>query len=241
MTNRPANLPRRLVALLLTLTMVLGLAPVSALAQDDWQQLVITLSWVDANGNSSQLDAQPVTWSTDQSFWAQVTADAPLGALTITAAHPNHGYSFLIGDEDGSLNIYDTGSEMVTDNRIMIRAFEGDALVDIYYLYVSTQIMPQEPVFTPAQATVSVIWKDEAGNILLQDNPTITQGADQTFYANEFAGYTFIGSEASVTVSVDGNGTPSRNPVEFLYRADPKSAQIQVVWKDENGNVLAED
>ena len=104
MTNRPANLPRRLVALLLTLTMVLGLAPVSALAQDDWQQLVITLSWVDANGNSSQLDAQPVTWSTDQSFWAQVTADAPLLHLNkATGTWEPFGGTLTFAPGDGEL------------------------------------------------------------------------------------------------------------------------------------------
>ena len=69
--------PRRLMALVLTLALLLTGWTVPAYAQEDWELLNIRLTWQDASGNTYETYASPVSWSEDHAYWAQVSADAP--------------------------------------------------------------------------------------------------------------------------------------------------------------------
>ncbi|MBQ7305972.1 MAG: hypothetical protein IJW85_07155, partial [Clostridia bacterium] len=141
-----ASLSRRMAAWVLALVMLLTSFAVPAYAQADWERLAIRLSWLDANGNAQEAYAAPVTWSQDQSYWVQVTADAPLSALTINISHPDHAYSFDPADGSTLMNVVDAGMAMDGVNTIAISAFENDAWVTSYNLYISTQIaMPEAP------------------------------------------------------------------------------------------------
>lgn len=145
--------PLRISALLLALCMLLGLGLGTARAEADWQALQLTLTWTDAAGESQSAVAVPVAWSTDQSFWAQVVADAPLDQLTLSVAHPDHPeYVFQPGNGEVLQNVMDAAA---LDQMTMVTITASDEtgnVLDTYHLYVSTQMMPEEPAATEAPA-----------------------------------------------------------------------------------------
>lgn len=70
--NRHVDRLCRLLAMLLSLALVLGCVALPALAEDDWQQLSIVLTWTDANGVDGAAAAVPVETNGMQAFWVQV-------------------------------------------------------------------------------------------------------------------------------------------------------------------------
>jgi len=143
---------RRAASMLLALVMLVAGFAVPAYAGSDWDLLEIRLSWTDTDGNTQEAMALPVAWSEDQSFWAQVTADAPLSALTINISHPDHAYTYDPADGSTLLEVVDAGEEMDVTNTIVINAYDGENLVDTFNLYISTMIeMPEEPTPEPTE------------------------------------------------------------------------------------------
>ena len=83
---------KRTTALLIAVIMMLSAVPAAVAASPDWDQLVITLSWVDAFEQPQSATAVPATVNTAEEgcFWVLLPSDAPLGALTFSAYHPMH-------------------------------------------------------------------------------------------------------------------------------------------------------
>ncbi len=232
---------KRALSLVLCAVMLLGLFPASALALDDWQSLSVTLAWVDAAGTPMQVQAMPVPWSQNQAFWAQVPADVPLDTLTVTPMHPNHAYTFQLGDDFGTVTWQDAGTELLEDAGIMIRAYENDMLVDTYQLYVSTLIaMPEEPPVVPLTATVEVTWLSDDGMVNESSFETVTQGMPLTFAPREYPGYVCLNPDP-VTVDVGPDGMPTQGRVEFRYQKEAApNAEVAVRHVAQDGTVLFE-
>jgi len=236
-----AKLSRRFSALMLALVMLMTGFVVPAYAQGDWDMLNIRLMWTDANGNTQEAYAAPVSWSQDQSYWVQVTADAPLSALMMNISHPNHAYVFDPADGSTLMNVVDAssldGTSMVT-----INAYENDAWADSFNLYVSTSIsMPEEPRQEPARATVHVVYKDIFENYLGENYVELVEGddANNTIYAPSIDGYSISGADSVfVTVTADG---ASPSTVEFYYAKNLAQIPVTVQYKDQNGNLLGEN
>ena len=152
---------RRLVSLLMSLVMLLSMVSMPALAEESWQLLSITLSWV----------AYPVAWSQEQAFWAQVDPAAPFEALTISLSHPEFDYTFDPADGSVLTDVMDAGAVMDDMAAVHIVAYEGDVPMDNYVLYISTEMMPEETPeedfeepAAPAQGTVKVQHADLNGH-----------------------------------------------------------------------------
>ncbi|MBP3637327.1 MAG: hypothetical protein J6K13_07220, partial [Clostridia bacterium] len=236
----PANLSRRLAAFLLTLVMLMTSFAVPAYAQADWEMLSIRLSWLDANGAAYEAYAAPVSWSQDQSYWVQVSADAPLHALTMNISHPNHTYAFDPADGSTLMNVVDAGSAMDGVNKVVINAYENDAWATSFNLYVSTQIsMPEQPAPEPAKATVQIVYRSNDGSLYEEEYRELTEGGDNTVYARQYDGYTLTTAE-SVWVDVSANGA---NPgaVEFVYDKNLAKATVQIVYRSNDGSLYEEE
>ena len=231
---------QRLIAWLLSLVMLLSVITVPAYAQADWSEAVLTLSWTDAAGNVMSVTAEPVLWSQDQSFWAMVTPDAPITALTLDVMHPRHAYTYELPEGYSMQFLMDAGYEMNVDTVLPIMLYENGAYADMYNLYVSTQMMPQEAVPQVREAQVRVLSRTEDGSVVLNDQyVTVTSDAPQTFWAGAYDGYELISGDQA-TVYVDENGNASQGTVEFIYRALPRTqyADVQVIYRTEDGAVV---
>ena len=149
----------RFLAMLLSVAMMLTMFAWPASAQEDWKELVITLSWPSGDGVAS-VTAAPVEWSDDQSFWAQVDAQAPLNALTITMAHPNHAYVFNPASGTVLSYVVDAGdgTDPLTAQVIMA---DDQGIPETFHLYISTMPVPMDPPQPTPDPSYSV-----AGSVL---------------------------------------------------------------------------
>ena len=243
MTNHAHIGIRRALAWLVTLAMMLSLTGTHALAQEDWQALSITLTWVDEWGNPGLVTATPVEGSVEQAFWAQVPQEAMASGVSLLLTHPGHSYAFQPADGEPLTGLMDAGDTMDSQLAVPIYAFEGEQLADSYLLYVSTQPQPQTGTDLPpqpVQAQVMVIHRDEAGTVFAQETATISAGMPQTFYAGMFEGYE-LASDETVTVLVDDFGIATPAMVEFVYRRQPTRATVPVTHRDEYGNILEQN
>ena len=137
----------RILAFLAACILCLQMTFIPAQALEDWSLLSITLSWTDALGNPGFAMATPVPYGTEQAFWAQVDVAAPLDQLVITISHPNHP-EYVFDPANGStlLNVVDSGAVMDMLTAIPITAMANEMFADTYTLYVSTQMMPEDPM-----------------------------------------------------------------------------------------------
>jgi len=128
------------ISLLLLLLLPLQFIP-SAFAASDWSDLQMLVSWTDGSGNPQSAMAVPLEWSTYNTFWVQVTNDAPLNGLMLSISHPNHpGYEFTPDSGELLSNVQNALS--LESNAIYITAFNGNQMADQYVLYISTNITP---------------------------------------------------------------------------------------------------
>ena len=253
------KLQLRITALILSLLMLL---PMGAFAQDDWQSLQIIVSWNDGSGEQSVL-AEPILWSDEQAFWAQVPGEA-LDTVSISATHPEHPDETVI---QVSGSVTDAGSTLDASAAIILQGGE-----EMYVLYISTQPMPeedigvepdevpdeepvQEPVeeqtepeeepeaeeaYVPATVQVPVICRDEDGRELRSSAVEVTEYEPQTVAAPAIQGYTLAG-DSEITVTVDHAGEAEPDTVIFVYSRDIVSAQVTVTCVDTDGNELYSD
>ena len=96
MNNKQRGILKKAAALMTALLMLLAAVPASFAASGDWTELVITLSWINANGEEQSTTAVPEgeNEAGEGCFWALVAPDAPLYALVFNAVHPMHEYVF---------------------------------------------------------------------------------------------------------------------------------------------------
>ena len=205
--------PRRLMALVLTLALLVAGWTVPAYAQEDWELLNIRLTWQDAGGNTYETYASPVSWSEDHAYWAQVSADAPLTALTLYVSHPNHAYTFDPADGSTLLNVVDAGTTVDMLNAITLTAYENDAPAAVFSLFISTSTaMPEEPQPEPAQADVSIRYVAADGSFDESETRHMVEGEDNTVWAKDYPGYT--PDQQSVYVDVSAGGA---NPSSVTF------------------------
>ena len=228
----------RVFAVLMALVLSLSALPIHAIALEDWQQLSITISWTDALGMTMSVQAMPVTWSMDQSFWAMIPADAPMAQLTVTMMHPSHAYTFDPASGSVLLQPMDAGATMDLTRVITIRAMEDGQFMDTFNLYLSTTA--QEPTLINAQ--VPVVYRMEDGTELDRTTQTVTQGQENaiTPQSGMVGDYDLV-SDGVVYVTVNPDGSTSPAEVSFTYRARevvPVTSQVSVVYEDENGTEL---
>ncbi len=208
---------------------------IPAQALEDWSLLSITLSWTDALGNPGFAMATPVPYGTEQAFWAQVDVAAPLDQLVITISHPNHP-EYVFDPANGStlLNVVDSGAVMDMLTAIPITAMANEMFADTYTLYVSTQMMPQDPSLTAS--AVTVVYRYEDGEIIDQQSQTVQNGEIVMATSSLVSGLTPVGaSEVQVQVV---NGVASPNPVEFVYARPITTATVDVVYRYEDGEII---
>lgn len=77
-----------------------------------------------------------------------------------------------------------------------ITAYDAGTIVDVYYLFASTQPREaqQAPVYQvqtmqPVNTEVLVIHRDDAGNVLNMERRLMAPGSQETFYAMTLDGY----------------------------------------------------
>lgn len=132
-------------------------------------------------------------------------------------------------DQNGAMLHQDSVSVMTGPNTVTA----NDALVPGYELTSARQVnvqvdadgkaTPDKVVFTykkPAQATVSVQYRDDAGKSLLDTSVTFSEGSHTVIANDSFvpAGYVLQSArEVPVTVSADGTAAPST--ITFTYKA----------------------
>ena len=141
--------------MLTALLMLTAWIPFASAAPEDWNQLQITLTWINPDGVPESFYAAPVE-DAEYCFWAWVPEEA-LSGLALNLFHPMHPYFFT--PESGILltDIIPAGESMDGMSYTLIRAAEGDTWED-YYLYISTTaLMPipaeEEPYTEPGPAT----------------------------------------------------------------------------------------
>ncbi|MBR4459048.1 MAG: leucine-rich repeat domain-containing protein [Clostridia bacterium] len=92
----------------------------------------------------------------------------------------------------------------------------------------------------PDSATVSVVYRTDAGSTLETADVTISRGTAQTIHAKKFEGYELT-TASSVTVRVDGKGRADKSRVEFIYRALPAFATVTVICRTDDGTQLSKE
>ena len=144
MRNSDRVLLKKIASVLTALLMLTGWAPAAMATPEDWNQLQIELSWLNAEGIPESCIAMPIE-GVDYSFWAYVPVTA-LEGLTLNIVHPEHDYFFV--PESGSMlmNVVPAADTPDGMSYNLIQAVEGETL-EAYYLYIST--LTDTPVLYP--------------------------------------------------------------------------------------------
>ena len=144
MRNSDRVLLKKIASVLTALLMLAGWAPAAVATPEDWNQLQIELSWLNAEGIPESCIAMPIE-GVDYSFWAYVPVTA-LEGLTLNIVHPEHDYFFV--PESGSMlmNVVPAADTPDGMSYNLIQAVEGETL-EAYYLYIST--LTDTPVLYP--------------------------------------------------------------------------------------------
>ena len=103
----------------------------------------------------------------------------------------------------------------------------------------SGTVSPDAPgfLYTRSQTQVSVRHVAEDGTVLSVEEAVLQSGESRTFTAGNFSGYTLqAGSESSITVTVQEDGSISPASPVFLYTRNRTAVTIQSVADD--GTVL---
>lgn len=101
----------------------------------------------------------------------------------------------------------------------------------------------EENYVAPAQAEVTVEYRDLKGNLLGSDTMIAIEGENNMAYARDMEGYTAL-EPVSVAVEVLAEGEASPNPVVFHYEENyvaPAQAEVIVEYRDMDGNFLGSD
>jgi hypothetical protein len=240
--NLSHSFGRRMLSLTMVLLMAIPWVSAPALAASDWSDLSISVTWQDGSGNTQSMAAVPMEWNQAKgnTFWVQVTNDAPLDGLTLNISHPNHpDYTFAPGNGEVLTNVQN--AQGLESNAVFITAFNGNDQADSYILYVSTNVVPPEPVATekpPAQKEVAVIYKGSDEADLGGTKITATENQDNSVTAPDTIDkdgktYTLSGN-AVQNITVNANGEASPDPVIFLYNPpakQPAQKEVAVIYK----------
>lgn len=79
----------RIAAFLLTAMICITTCLTPAYADSIWNELVLSLRWMNANGQEQSATAQPVPQSTERAYWVNVDPSAMYQTLTVEAYSPN--------------------------------------------------------------------------------------------------------------------------------------------------------
>ena len=238
--NLSQTLGRRMLSLVMVLFMAFPWVSTPAMAASDWSDLQISVSWQDGSGNTQSRTAAPMKWNqAGNTFWVQVDSNTPLDGLTLSIYHPNHpDYTFAPGNGDVLTNVQN--AQGLESNAVYITAFSGNATADSYILYVSTNVVPPEPVPTqkpPAQKEIDVIYKGTDDADLGGTKFTAVEGQENPVQAPptlEKNGKTYtLKGDAVQYVTVNGSGEASPSPVIFSYDPprQPAQKEIDVIYK----------
>ena len=179
---------------------------------------------VDGNGNPSQYSVtftyRALPQNADITVYYQTEDGMSLGGTTVTIASNNGDY--ICAQDINGYQLISEGSVYVT--------VDGNGNPSQNPVIFTYRVLPQS-------ADITVYYQTEDGSSLGGTTATIASNNGDYIYAQEINGYQLV-SEASVYVTVDGNGNPSQNPVIFTYRALPQSADITVYYQSEDGSSL---
>ena len=219
---------RRMLAVIMTLVMLLTTFTVPALAQEDWHQLQLYVSWA---GASAPVQAYAIPGSHENAFWVTVDASALNDGITVTASHPSHpGYTFTPSADEPQF----PGNAGSADGKtaLTITAYENEAPVDTYKLYVSTNPIPAVNVRVRYEA---------AGQTLYEMSYPVTPYQQTTISPDASvvpAGYQLEDGQGGVSVYVDMNGA---NPSEVVFycKQAAQAVDVPVLYMDsETGATL---
>jgi len=196
----------RVASLLLSLILLFTLAP-TALAAEDWQELVLIVSWTDDAGEQA-VQALPMGDTAEEAFWAVLPQSAFDAELSVTGFHPNHEYELEVTGD----NTINAGSTVDPNLALVIYLWDGEAVADTCLLYLSTEPMPEVTAREPAQANANVVCRTTDGTVLQSWSVTVVEGQPETIDAPQFDGYV-LQSAASVDVWVYEDGSLSADPV----------------------------
>ena len=133
---------KKAAALLLVLAMsVSGVSAVMA-AGSGWEDLQITISWEDENGNTHTADASAVTVSDsgEGCFWVMLPPDAPLDALAFSASHPDHEITYIPNEGNILEGVTDAGNVLDGFSFVPVTIYDPESgTQETFCLYVSTQ------------------------------------------------------------------------------------------------------
>ncbi len=91
----------------------------------------------------------------------------------------------------------------------------------------------------PTSAIVGVIYRDENGVIIGSTEVGVGVSESVIIRSDVPAGYQLAdGQAAETTVAVDAMGNASQNPVIFAVRRTAESADVEIIYQDESGNMV---
>lgn len=224
---------QRLMALLLTLALLPWMPAAQAQSVPDWQQLAIEVSWLNADGSKATALAEPVPGSLMQEFWVTVDPLAIREGVWLKPSHPSANYTYTPDSETRLTLVMDAAS---VDGRSyqMITAGQNGRIVDMYYLYISTQPMP-----VSLSIDVPVVYKDIFGNVVAETTYLCPPNVYTLIDADEamVPGYRIRG-ETSKGVYVDGD-VPKPAVIEFTCEWLASAVDVPVCYRDMSGMLLA--
>ena len=145
---------RKATALITALLLIISVLPAASAASPDWEQLQITLSWTDENGDIQSVSAFPVaqTEMEEGIFWAMIPEGAPLGGLLFSAVHPLHEYEIFPAAGSVLDGLTDAGLYIDGISYYPISVYDPETMMsETFLLYVSTMTAMPEP--TPEAIT----------------------------------------------------------------------------------------
>ena len=119
---------KRAAALLMILALSVFIMSAALAASGDWEELQITISWVDENGETQTADAFSVTVSEtgEGCFWVKLPADAPLDELIFSASHPEHELTFTPGEGNILNGVTDAGTVLDGSSYVPVTAIDPE-------------------------------------------------------------------------------------------------------------------
>ncbi len=215
----------RILAFLLTITVLMTTCFTTAFAEDIRAQISVSILWEDDNGVMQIAPAMPVPDQPEGAFWAHVDASALGKVLTVEVSGASDHVFYMV-DENGQ----------PTPQFVWLQDAPGlDAAYayQLYYgtvgalsevpmsLYISSVAMPQEdvaPEFTPFPVQVPVYYITSEGELLDSQAVECWAGESTPVWASSanVEGYELVGAD-TVEVHVDESGAASPAEVIFTY------------------------
>ena len=139
MKNGLTGWMKKTAAFLTALVMLCGVLPLAGASQEDWNQLEISLSWTDGEGNMYVYPALPVE-EVEYSFWLLADPEAPLDGMTLKVSHPMHPEETFMPGDGEVIAVQDAGESMDGTTALPIVGLVDGIPVETYLLYVSTLV-----------------------------------------------------------------------------------------------------